>query len=558
MTGSIKTRLGKAIARSIDRLFKEGIFVLSEIPEYTVDVPKEEHHGDFTTNVALVLARSQKKPPHEIAASIVEHFDNEASFLEKMEVAGPGFINFFISQSTWLKTLKDIISFGDDYGKCSLGKGKRAQIEFVSANPTGPLHVGHGRGAAVGDALANILTAAGYEVEREYYINDAGTQMETLGRSVWVRCRELLGESISIPENHYQGEYIKELAMDFLKQSQDEGMLASEELAVPVLSQFAARAILEGIRADLEDFGVKFNQWFSEKEFVEKGVLEEVYQTLRERDLLYEEGGAAWFRSSRFGDEKDRVLVRSTGAVTYFATDIAYHWNKVKRGFDMIVDVWGADHHGYVPRLSASLEALGGFSSRLHVLLVQLVNLIRRGVPVAMSTRKAQFVTLREVIDEVGKDVARFIFLSRRCDAHLDFDLELAKQQTNENPVFYVQYAHARIASVLRLAEEQAIEFATIDDIDFSLLNEKEEMRLIKRLSAFSEEVEVAARNLEPHRITYYLGELVADFHRFYHEHRIISDRSDLTQARLALIQAVRIVIKNGLHLLGVSAPERM
>jgi arginyl-tRNA synthetase len=558
MSGSIKNRIISIVGQSLVCLSQKGLFVPAELTEYMVEVPREKEHGDFTTNVALTLARSQKKPPREIAAAIVKHLDDAPSLLDKVEVAGPGFINFFVSSSAWQENLRSIVTLGNDYGKCSLGQGRRVQVEFVSANPTGPLHVGHGRGAAVGDALANILAAAGYEVEREYYINDAGTQMETLGHSMWLRCRELMGETITIPENYYQGEYIRDLAVDFLKQPHAEETLASEERALPLLGQFAAHRILDDIKVDLEDFGVKFNHWFSEKEFVEKGVLEDVYRILRERDLLYEQDGAVWFRSSRFGDEKDRVLVRSTGAVTYFATDIAYHWNKINRDFDLIVDVWGADHHGYVPRLRASLDGLGGFASRLRVLLVQLVNLVRGGVPVAMSTRKASFVTLREVLDEVGKDVARFIFLSRRCDAHLDFDLDLAKQQTNENPVFYVQYAHARIASVLRLAEEQGIHLAPVEEVDLTILNQKEEMRLIKQLDGFPEEIEVAAKNLEPHRITYYLGELVANFHRFYHEHRIISDRPDLAQARLALIRAVRIVIKNGLHLLGVSAPEQM
>jgi arginyl-tRNA synthetase len=558
MSGNIKNQIMSIVEQGLTHLSQRGLFVLSGPAEYTIDVPREEEHGDFTTNVALVLARSQKKSPRELASVIVNHLGEVHSLLDKVEVAGPGFINFFVSASAWQETLRSIATLGDDYGKSSLGKGRRAQIEFVSANPTGPLHVGHGRGAAVGDALANILAATGYDVEREYYINDAGNQMETLGRSVWLRCRELKGEQIAIPENYYQGEYIRDLAIDFLKQPHSQETLASEEHIVPILGQFAAQRILDDIKVDLEDFGVKFNHWFSEKEFVSKGVLEEIYQTLKERGLLYEQDGALWFRSTRFGDEKDRVLVRSNGAVTYFATDIAYHWNKINRGFHLLVDVWGADHHGYVPRLRASMDALGGFAPRLRVLLVQLVNLVRGGIPVAMSTRKASFVTLREVMDEVGKDVARFIFLSRRCDAHLDFDLDLAKQQTNENPVFYVQYAHARIASVIRLAEEQGIHLAPVREVDLSILKQREEIRLIKKLDGFPEEIEVAAKNLEPHRITYYLGELVADFHRFYHEHRIVSDQADLTQARLALIQAVRIVIKNGLYLLGVSAPERM
>jgi len=554
----MRTKIADLLKRTMNRLFQEGVFLKSELPEYAIEIPREEKHGDFAANLALTLAGSLKKSPREIARIIADNLDDTEGLLDSVEVAGPGFINFFINESSWKETLKDIIAAGPEYGKSRMGEGKKVQVEFVSANPTGPLHVGHGRGAAVGDALANIIAATGFEVQREYYINDAGTQMETLGRSVWLRCREISGESVHFPESCYQGDYIRDLAEEFLKQPHAKEILDSEERIIPTLSEFAARRILESIETDLKTFGVTFDSWFSEKAFVEKGVLDEVYEVLREKDLLFKQDGALWFRATQFGDEKDRVLVRSNGAVTYFATDVAYHWEKVRRGLDLLVDVWGADHHGYIPRIRAVMEALGGQSSRLNILLVQLVNLVRGGEQVAMSTRAGQFVTLRQVVDEVGSDVARFIFLTRKADAPLDFDLDLAKKQTNDNPVFYVQYAHARIASVLRLARERGINPPLWHEVDLTLLGRKEEMKMIKRLNSFPEEVETCAKTLEPHRLTYFLGELVADFHRFYHEHRIISDHENITKSRLFLVDAVKTVIKNGLSLLGVNAPERM
>ena len=554
----MKDRIALLLETTLQRLFDQGVFIPCDTPEYTIEVPREELHGDFATNLALTLAKSQKTSPRRLAQQIVDSLEDSGGLLAKVEIAGPGFINFFVSERSWKETLREIVDLNDEYGKSNSGKGKRVQVEFVSANPTGPMHVGHGRGAAVGDVLANVLEAVGCEVEREYYINDAGTQMETLGKSMLLRCRELMGEEITFPEDSYQGEYVKDLAEEFMARPDAREVLSSGEDAIPVLSVFAGERILDSIKADLDTFGVTFQSWFSEKEIVEQGTLDKVTQILKEKDLLYEEEGAVWFRATQFGDEKDRVLVRSNGVVTYFATDIAYHWDKVQRGFDVLVDVWGADHHGYIPRVKASLEALGGYSSLLHVLMVQLVNLTRGGKQVAMSKRKATYVTLREVLDEVGPDVARFIFLTRRSDAPLDFDLDLAKEQSNDNPVFYVQYAHARISSVLRLAEERGVECVPPLQVNLDLLGEKEEMRLIKRLSGFPDEVQTSAQLFEPHRLTFYLRDLVSEFHRFYHDHRIISDDAGLTQARLLFIKAVKTVIKNGLTLLGVNAPESM
>ena len=501
----MKDRITQLIETTLQRLFDQGVFIPCDTPEYTIEVPREEVHGDFATNLALTLAKSQKTSPRKLAQQIVDSLEDDDGLLEKVEIAGPGFINFFVSERSWKETLRRIVASKDEFGKSNTGKGTRVQVEFVSANPTGPMHVGHGRGAAVGDVLANILEAVGCEVEREYYINDAGTQMETLGRSMLLRCREMMGEDVIFPEDSYQGEYVKELAEEFLARPEARDVLSEGETAIPVLSVFAGERILDSIKADLETFGVTFQSWFSEKNIVGQGTLEKVTRILKEKDLLYEEEGAVWFRATRFGDEKDRVLVRSNGVVTYFATDIAYHWDKVQRGFDVLIDVWGADHHGYIPRVKASLDALGGYSSLLHVLMVQLVNLTRGGRQVAMSKRKATYVTLREVLDEVGPDVARFIFLTRRSDAPLDFDLDLAKEQSNDNPVFYVQYAHARISSVLRLAEERGVACLPPGEVDLSLLGEKEEMRLIKRLSGFPDEVQASAQLFEPHRLTFYL-----------------------------------------------------
>ena len=554
----MKEVIAKILETTLTRLFDKGVFIPCEVPDYSIEVPREEKHGDFATNLAMTLAKPQKKSPRLIAQSIVDEIRNVDDVLAGVSIAGPGFINFSLSKTSWRERIRQILTQRDSFGESGTGKGQKVLLEFVSANPTGPLHVGHGRGAALGDALANILTAVGYEVEREYYVNDAGNQMDTLGRSVFYRCREIKGEEVDFPEDLYQGDYIGELAHEFLSRPDAEELMSNSEKIIEVLKDFASERILESIMADLEQFGVKFDSWFSEKTLVEKNTLDEVLKILRQKDLIYEKEGATWFRATAFEDEKDRVLVRSNGLVTYFATDVAYHWNKVERGFSALIDIWGADHHGYIPRIRASLEGLGGYSSRLEVLMVQLVNLMRAGKQVAMSTRRAQYVTLSDVIEEVGSDVARYIFLTRKSDAPLDFDLDLAKKQSNENPVYYVQYAHARIASVLRVAREKGFELPEIKQADFGFLGNNDEMKLIKRLSAFTEEVQVCAQNFEPHRLTYYLADLVTLFHRFYHDHRIISEDEGLSRARLLLVQAIKTVIKNGLTLLGVSAPESM
>ena len=538
----------------------QDVFGIAEDFEPELEIPSLAQHGDYATNAAMVLAKSLKKNPREIAEKLSEPITSlGANILDRLEIAGPGFINFFIKKEAFRRVLPMVFEQGENFGKTDVGKGRFVQVEFVSANPTGPLHVGHGRGAAVGDALARILEASGYRVHREYYINDVGKQMNILGRSLYLRYLELLGRQIEFPEDHYRGDYMKDLARDFLQEVGTKYLDIPEDEAVPVCSKYAAQKILDGIRKDLEDFRVTYDEWFSEEKLHREGMVESAIDQLRSRGFIYEQDGAVWFKSSLFGDEKDRVIVRSNGAKTYFAADIAYHWNKMQRGFDTIIDIWGADHHGYVPRIKAVVEALGFDPKKLNIILVQLVNLLRGGQPVAMSTRAGEFVTLREVMDEVGVDAARYMFLTRRSDSPLDFDLELAKAQSSENPVYYVQYAHARISSLFAVAAERGVKL----DVETAFkhldrLEEPQEIQLTKILGEFPFVVKKSAECLEPHRIPYYLHELASTFHAYYNHHRILTDDDALTQARLALAGAIHIVLKNALKLIGLSAPDKM
>ncbi len=554
----IKTRIIEKLNRTLEQCGERGLFHIPSGFEVELEVPRVEAHGDFATNVALNLAKPNRCSPIDIAASFVEQLADGDGLFAKVEIAGPGFINLVISPSAWLEILGEIHRLDQNYGRSDLGHGKYAQVEFVSANPTGPLHVGHGRGAAVGDALASILEATGHRVEREYYINDAGAQIETLGRSVFLRYRELLGRQVEFPETCYQGDYIVVLARELQEIHGDSYLDVSEEKALPLFSDYAGKRILEGIRSDLEEFGVNYDRWFSEKSLYDNGAVERVIDTLKESGHIYEKDGALWFRSTALGDEKDRVVVRANGITTYFASDLAYHQDKYLRGFDLVINLWGADHHGYMDRMYAGVMALGKKREALKLLLVQLVNLLRKGEQVTMSTRAGEFVTLKDVLDEVGRDAARFIFLTRRSDSPLDFDLELAKEKTADNPVYYVQYAHARISSIIRLAEKRKLVLDDPEGSDTSRLTLPEEMALIKQLSLYPEVLENSASFLEPHRIPYYLTQLASAFHSYYKHHRIIQDDLGLARARYHLVKAIRIVIRNGLGLLGVSAPEKM
>jgi arginyl-tRNA synthetase len=547
------TKLIQEASQEIQKSFSENPV---EFP-VAFSVPKNEVYGDYATNLALSMAKVFKKSPMKIAESLVGQIPTDLSWLEKVEVVKPGFINFFLKDKALQDILPLIIDQRELFGQGHWGQGKKIQIEFVSANPTGPLHIGHGRGAALGGVLTNLLKATGHEVSTEYYLNDLGTQMENLGRSIQARFRELRGEGGLFPDNGYKGDYIKEIAAEILKEKTDRpGDDSTQDLAF--FSLFGRQAILKDIQKDLETFGIKFDHWFSEESLVRQGLVEDLIQAMKNKGLFYENEGALWFRSSDFGDEKDRVVVRANGALTYFASDMAYHLQKFNRGFDRLIDIWGADHHGYVPRLKAALQSLGLDSKALTVILVQLVTLIREGKPVAMSTRAGEFVTLKEVLDEVGRDAARFIFLTRRSDSPLDFDLDLAKKQSNENPVYYVQYAHARVCSILAVARSQGFMVEHLDNHTVHRLTLPEERKLCKHLTEYPEEVYQAATKLEPHRIPFYLGELAAQFHHYYNHHRIIQEDQELSQARLILSQAIGTVIKNALNLLGVSAPQKM
>ncbi|MBN2568177.1 MAG: arginine--tRNA ligase [Deltaproteobacteria bacterium] len=553
----MKEKLVNLLERSVDICFEKGAMKRIEIPFIEVDLPREDAHGDYASNIAMILASSQRENPRKIAAIVVDNIA-ENNIVEKIEIAGPGFINFFIRKELWAKRLKEVEEMGPLYGQSDLGKGIRVQVEFVSANPTGPLHIGHARGAVIGDVIANILRHAGYSVSREYYINDAGNQMNNLGKSLWYRYLELLGDKIEFPADCYQGEYITNLAREIHAKYGTAIRSRGEEEAVPFLTDYAAGSILEGIKDDLKAFGVEFDCYFSEKDLYRDNGVEKLLRELQERGYIYIEEKTLWFKTTDFNDEKDRVVVRENGDPTYFAADIAYHKNKYSRGFDRVIDVWGADHHGYIPRMYAGIQAIGKEKDALDIVLVQLVNLLRDGTPVPMSTRAGEFITLREVIDEVGKDAARYNFLMRRSNSHLDFDLELAKKESNENPVYYVQYAHARISSILRTAIERGYHIPCYRDVDLSLLTEQEEYDIIKFVNRFPDLVEGSAKALEPHRIPFYINDLAALFHSYYNKHRVVSDDTKLTQARLFLIKSLGTVFGNALRLLGVSAPERM
>ncbi|MBI5453764.1 MAG: arginine--tRNA ligase [Deltaproteobacteria bacterium] len=529
---------------------KDGALKTECLPGIIIEKPKKEEFGDFSTNIAMLLAPVEKKAPREIASLIAERIKSLPE-VEKCEVAGPGFINIFLKRSYWTEVLEEIIRKGDGFGRSEAGKDKTVQIEFVSANPTGPLHIGHGRGAAVGDSLSRVLKAAGFDVVREYYINDAGRQVRTLGASVRLRMDELQGKAITIPEDFYKGGYVKEIAREYLDKYPD--------VQGPDIQEYACNAMLSAIRKDLDDFGVAFDEWFSERSLDEKGLVASTIEELKRLGHIYESEGALWFRTTAFGDDKDRVLIKADGERTYFASDIAYHREKIKKGFTTLVNIWGADHHGYEGRIRALLKAFGHDDTVLKIIFIQLVALLRNGVPVAMGKREGEFVTLRQVMDEVGRDACRFFFLMRKADAHLDFDLELAKSQAPENPVYYVQYCHARIHSIIGFAKEKGLTLKDHFDSDLlARLDQKEEIEIIRRLSAFEETIEKSALNMEPHRITFYLMELAGLFHPYYNKTRVVTDDPVLTDARLLFCKAVGTVVANGLNLLGVSAPVKM
>jgi arginyl-tRNA synthetase len=556
MKRRLQILLGNAVKACIDK----KLIDVEAVPNIEIDIPKDATHGDYASNVAMVLASRAKGklPPRRIADIISKNISDGDDVLAEVEVAGPGFMNFFIRGDVWSTLLADIDKLGDRYGASDHGKGKKIHLEFVSANPTGPLHIGHARGAVVGDVIANILGASGFSIFCEYYINDTGNQMNNLGKSVFARYLELLGDEVEFPEGCYQGDYIRDLAREIIAREGDGYRNKSQEETIRTFTDYAASAILDGIKDDLKAFGVVFDNYFSEKDLYKDDGVAKLLAELEKRNFIYNDGETVWFRTTAFGDEKDRVVIRKSGEPTYFAADIAYHQNKYERGFNTIIDVWGADHHGYIPRMAACIEALGHGKDSLKIILVQLVNLLRDGRPVPMSTRAGEFVTLKEVVDEVGKDAARYNFLMRRSDSHLDFDLDLAKRQSSENPVYYVQYAHARICSIMRNADERGCKIPAYDEVDLSFLILPEEINLIKTITRLPEVIEGAALSLEPHRLTFYLNDLAALFHSYYNRHKVLSDEEGLSRARLFLTKSILVVLSNALRILGVSAPERM
>jgi arginyl-tRNA synthetase len=554
----MKDQLREIISQTFEQCREEGLLRSETLPNFTVELSRSRQHGDLATNIAMLLAKQEKRPPREIAELFAVKLSQADECILKVEIAGPGFINCFIDAGVWHKVLKRIEQQAERYGSVDIGQGTRVMVEFVSANPTGPLHIGHGRGAAVGDAVARVLAFAGFDVSREYYINDVGNQMNNLGRATYLRYLELHGSDTGFPDDLYKGEYIYDIARAVKDRQGDRFVNEAEDAALPFFTRFASDTILQGIKDDLRDFGVAFEHWFSERNLFERGEVQKALEQFRSEGLVYEQDGALWFAASRFGDEKDRVVVKEDGNTTYFASDIAYHRDKLQRGFTSMIDIWGADHHGYIPRMRSFLRAMGVADDAFSVILIQMVNLLRAGTPVAMSTRSGEFVTLREVMDEVGRDAARFSFLTRRSDAQLDFDLEVAKKQSDENPVYYVQYAHARICSIIRLAGEKGLSVPAFAGIDSGLLTAPEEMDILKQLSRFPACVGGSARAHEPHRIAVYLMELVGHFHSYYNKHRVLTDDEDLSRSRLHLMACIKTVLRNGLTLLGVSAPDTM
>jgi len=551
----MKSDLRSIVTQALEQAIKQG--KIKNTKEVILERPKKEGFGDYSTNIAMLLSGVEGRPARKIAEDLLPGITAHPSVV-KCEIAGPGFINIFLDKSYWHGVLKEIIEKRDSFGELTIGKGKKVQVEFVSANPTGPLHIGHGRGAAVGDALSNVLTAAGFEVQKEYYINDVGRQVFILGESVRLWYLKLLGKDVEFPEEFYKGEYVKDIAKEFLTKHGEKYQTVFSGECLQEFVEFSMNSILSWIKKDLNDFGVKFDSWFSEKTLVPERV-EKTNAALKEKGFIYEDEGAVFFRTTDFGDDKDRVLIKADKSSTYFSSDVAYHLDKAGRGFSTLVDVWGADHHGYEARVRSVFKAFGFDDAMLKIIFIQLVALLRNGVPVAMGKREGEFVTLRQVMDEVGRDATRFFFLMRKSDAHLDFDLELAKKQAPENPVFYVQYCFARISSITGFARQSGIAIPDEPDLNvLKRLEEKDEFDLIRKLSAFEEVVEKSALEMEPHRITFFAQELAGLFHPYYNRSRVVTDDKELTLARLYLCKAVGTVIRKSLGLLGVSAPEKM
>ena len=558
----MKTKLRKMLLFTLKHCFENGILVKTDLPDFTLEVPNNPEHGHFASNLAMLLASSQRKSPVVIARILLENLTDTENMLESSEIAGPGFMNFKIRSREWCRILSSVVESGEHYGRNNAGEGKEVLVEFVSANPTGPLHLGHGRGAALGDTLCRILTFCGYHVVREFYINDAGQQIRMLGESVFSRFKQKGNPEYPFPENGYRGEYIVDLAEAISKEIDLAGLPEGE--AVSICSRMGKEIMLKEIKEVLEHFRVSFDVWFSETDLYESGLIESALQSLREKGQLYEENGATWIKTSRFGDDKDRVIRKGDGQFTYFAADIAYHLQKFRKGYFKAINIWGADHHGYIPRVKAALSSHGVSPDWLSVVLIQLVKLWKGGEEVRMSKRAGNFVTLQELMEDVGVDAVRFVFLMKSHESPLDFDMDLVKKKDSDNPVYYVQYAHARICSIFRKAISEGIALSSPMERLSDLLVLEEEMALIRSIAGFSSLLNEISGSLEPHRLTYYLTDLAASFHKYFnmgsrtHELRIITENIALTRARLCLADGIRTVLANGLGLLGISAPEQM
>lgn len=538
-------------------VLKAGLAEESQIPNVVLETPKDKTHGDYSTNMAMQLARVAKKAPRQIAEEIVAHFDKGKASIEKLDIAGPGFINFYMNNQYLTKLIPSVLEAGEAYGETNIGNGERVQVEFVSANPTGDLHLGHARGAAVGDSLCNVLSKAGYDVSREYYINDAGNQINNLALSVEVRYFEALGLEKPMPEDGYRGEDIIAIGKRLAEEYGDRFVNEEESERLAFFREYGLKYELEKLSKDLENFRVPFDVWYSETSLYQNGKIDKALEALREKGHVYEEDGATWFRSTTFGDDKDRVLIKKDGTYTYLLPDIAYHKDKLDRGFDKLINVWGADHHGYIPRMKAAIEALGYEKGTLEVEIIQLVHLYKNGEKMKMSKRTGKAVTMRDLIEEVGLDAVRYFFAMRSADTHMDFDLDLAVSTSNENPVYYAQYAHARICSMLRQGEEQGLKPAA--DLDFSHIQSEKEYDLLKTIGGFPEAVAEAAEKRIPHRVTNYIYDLASALHSFYNAEKVIDpENEEKSRARLALMKATQITLNNALQLIGVSAPEKM
>lgn len=555
------TRAGirEAVIKSVKRANENGELNIAAIPEIMLETPRDKEHGDFAANAAMTMAKEARKAPRQIAEIIVKNLELEDTYIDRVEIAGPGFINFYLKPNYLYDTLMMIEKEGENYGRVDLGRGRRVQVEFVSANPTGPMHIGNARGGAIGDTLAEVLKFAGYYVEREFYINDAGNQIEKFGKSLEARYLQAFGIDAEVPEGGYMGEDIKEHAENFKEIYGDKYLNADTLERQKALRDYALEKNITRMKKDLKDFGINFDVWFPEKSLYENGDLDDTIRYFKESGNTYEREDAVWFKATNYGVEKDEVLVRTNGIPTYFTGDVAYHRNKfVVRKFDKVIDIWGADHHGHVPRMKGAMAAFGLEPDALEIIIMQLVRLIKNGEITRMSKRKGQNYTLSDLVEEVGRDAARFFFNLRSADTHFEFDLDLAVEKSNENPVYYVQYAHARICSILRMLNDEGIALPELQDVNFETLGEKAEVELIQKLMMLPEEITLSAKSLDPSRITKYVLELAALFHTFYNSCRVKGVQEDLMKARMILVDCVRIVIKNCLNILGITAPEKM